>query len=64
MRRDFVRGSLKIEWLDTDEAADYLRLSVNALRIRIHRKQIMAYKLGSRLRFKKSDLDNYMRLSR
>ncbi len=49
-------------WLDTEEAADYLRITVNALRIRIWRKQVAAHKFGNRLRFKKTDLDRYMRL--
>lgn len=51
-------------WLDTEEAADYLRITVNALRIRIWRKQVVAHKLGNRLRFKRIDLDTYMRLYR
>lgn len=54
----------ELDWMNTEEAADYLRISVNALRIRIWRKQILAYKFGNRLRFKKSDLNNYMRLYR
>lgn len=49
-------------WLDTTEAAEFLRISVNALRIRIWRKQIIAHKFGNRLRFKRSDLDRCMRL--
>lgn len=49
-------------WLDTKEAADYLRITVNALRIRIWRKQVTAHKFGNRLRFKRNDLDRYMRL--
>lgn len=43
-------------WLDSREAASYLRLSVNSLRIRVMRGQIPAYRLGKRLRFKRSEL--------
>lgn len=43
-------------WLTTDEAANYLNISSNALRILVHRAKVTAYKLGSMLRFKKSDL--------
>ena len=49
-------------WLNTSEAADYLRISVNALRIKIWRKQIVTRKFGTRLRFKRSELDSHMRL--
>jgi len=44
------------KWFDTDEAANYLRLSPNALRIMVHKAKIRSYKIGRRLRFKKSDL--------
>jgi excisionase family DNA binding protein len=43
--------------LSTNEAAHYLGLTPNALRIRVHRGSIPAYRLGSRLRFRKRDLD-------
>jgi excisionase family DNA binding protein len=43
------------EWLSTEEAAFYLSISANALRIMVHRGQIRAYKLGRRLRFKQQD---------
>ncbi len=43
-------------WLDSKEAASYLRLSVNSLRIRVMRGQIPFYRLGKRLRFKRSEL--------
>lgn len=45
------------EWLTTSEAADdVLRVSENALRIKVHRAQITAHRLGGRLRFRHSDL--------
>ena len=44
------------EWLSTKEAATYLSLTENALRICVHRGQVKAYKFGSRLRFKLIEL--------
>jgi excisionase family DNA binding protein len=43
-------------WLDSHEAASYLRISVNSLRIRVMRGQVPVYRLGKRLRFKRSEL--------
>jgi excisionase family DNA binding protein len=43
------------EWLSTEEAASYLSVSPNALRIMVYRGQIPAYKFGRRLRFKTQD---------
>jgi len=43
------------EWLSTKEAAHYLRLSENALRIMVCRDQIRSHKIGRRLRFQLSD---------
>lgn len=47
-----IRGK---DWLTTEQAAHLLSISSNALRIMVHRGQIVAYKLGRRLRFKTSD---------
>ena len=44
------------EWLSTSEAASYLRITPNALRILVHRGRVQAYKLGSRLKFRLRDL--------
>lgn len=44
------------EWLSTKEAASYLGISANALRILVHRGRVQAHKLGSRLKFKIKDL--------
>jgi excisionase family DNA binding protein len=43
------------KWLSTEEAAEYLSLSANALRIMVHRGQVQAFKLGRRLRFRLKD---------
>lgn len=44
------------EWLTTSEAARYLRVSENALRIKVHRGELAAHRFGCRLRFCRSDL--------
>lgn len=43
------------EWLNSKEAAQLLSISENALRIMVFRRQILAFKFGRRLRFRKSD---------
>lgn len=47
---------IEIEFIGTDEAARYLGVSANALRIMVHREQVRTHRLGRRLRFKVSDL--------
>lgn len=44
-------------WLTADEAAEYLRISVENLRTKVHRGQVKSRTLNGRLRFKKSELD-------
>jgi excisionase family DNA binding protein len=53
----FFENRIVCEWLSTKEAAHYLRVSQNALRIMFHREQVQALKLGSRLRFRLNDLE-------
>ena len=55
-----IENQVNQQWLSTKEAADYLRLTPNALRIKVCRGQIRAYKLGTLLRFKKKDLNNIL----
>lgn len=38
-------------WLTTKKAAAFLGITPNALRIRVHRGQVVAYTLGRHLRF-------------
>ena len=45
-------------WLNAQEAARYLRLSENALRIQIFRGRIPVHRFGRRLRFRLSELDS------
>lgn len=52
----------KDEWFNTEEAAAYLRLTPNALRIRVHRATVKFYKFGSRLRFRKGDLVSLLQI--
>ena len=47
-------------WFNTDEAALFLRISPNALRILVHRAKVKYFKLGRRLRFRQSDLLNVL----
>jgi excisionase family DNA binding protein len=53
-------SSLKIEWLDSEEAAKLLRISVGALRNMTSNGQIPFYKLGSRNRYRKDELENLL----
>lgn len=50
----------KQKWLSTKEAAYYLRISPNALRIMVHRDKVKAYKLGNRLRFLDKDIETLL----
>jgi len=47
---------ISCEWLNTKEAAEFLSITPNALRIWVCRGKIKASRLGKRLRFKLSDL--------
>lgn len=44
------------EWLSSSEAAEYLRISPNAIRIMVCRGKLKSLKLGSRHRFHVNDL--------
>jgi excisionase family DNA binding protein len=51
----FFQNEIESKWLSTLEAADFLRVSENALRIMVHRGQVQSYKFGRRLRFRLAD---------
>lgn len=53
--RTVFENRIEREWLSTEEAAHFLSVSSNALRIMVHRGQIDVYKLGRRLRFSVRD---------
>jgi len=44
------------EWFSTQEAARFLCISENALRICVYRGQIQVFRFGRRLRFRVEDL--------
>ena len=46
---------MRREWLTTKEAAQYLLISENALRIMVHRNQVQVARFGRRLRFRLED---------
>ncbi len=50
----------KEQWYNSREAAKYLSITPNALRILVHRARVKFYKLGSRLRFRKIDLNEVL----
>ena len=54
-RTTLFENRIEREWLSTKEAAHYLCVSENALRIMVHRGQITVFKFGRRLRFKLED---------
>lgn len=56
--------SLKIEWLDSENAAIYLGVSVATLRNMASNGQIPFYKLGRRNRYRKDELESLMLKSR
>jgi excisionase family DNA binding protein len=51
----------KLKWLTTKEAALYLRRSPEAIRVRVHRGTLKAYRDGRELRFLRSDLDKQLK---
>ena len=51
----------RLKWLNTKEAAMYLRVSVGQMRNMVWRQQVKAYRLHNRLRFLRSDLDKLVK---
>jgi len=50
--------------LTAQEAADYLRIPIGSLYVRISKKQLPCTRLGRLLRFKKSELDRLLAANR
>lgn len=48
-------------WLSTKEAARFLGISPNALRILVCRGKVNFFKMGTRLKFSKNDLVNLLK---
>lgn len=59
---DFSPSTLfdNLVWLDSKDAANYLRKTVGALRAAVCRGQIRAYRWQRRLYFKRSELDRML----
>jgi hypothetical protein len=53
----------RLTWLDTEEAATYLRKTANALRIMVYRGYIRPKKFRRRLYFRKVELDRLLESS-
>ena len=53
----------RLVWLDTKEAAKYLRKTANALRLLVNRGHIRARKFRSRLYFRRIELDRLLESS-
>lgn len=53
--KKFFDNKIACEWLSTEEAAHFLSVSANALRIMVYRGQVPVYKFGRRLRFRVED---------
>ncbi len=53
--KSIYENRIEREWLTTKEAAQFLGVSENALRIMVHRGQLSAFKLRRRLRFRLKD---------
>lgn len=51
-----------VRWLTTNEAAQYLRVSISSIKTMIYRGQIRVYKLGRRNRFLRDDLERLITL--
>lgn len=53
---EFFQNRIVCEWLSSAEAALYLGVTQNALRMMVYRRQVKFSKLGRRVRFHISDL--------
>ena len=53
----------RLKWMNSKEAATYIRVSIPHLRNMVWRGQIKCYRLKNRLRFLRSDLDNLLKPS-
>lgn len=53
-----------IEWMNTQEAASYLGITVRTLYRAIDEGKLVAYRMGRVIRIQKPDLESYLRASR
>jgi len=59
--KNLILHSAKSEILTISEAAEFLRISIPALRAKIHRKQLPYIKSGRRIFFLKSSLLDWLK---
>lgn len=52
-----------LTWMTSREAAEYLRISQNNLRVMIYRGKLIPYKFNNRNRFKREELDRLIESS-
>ncbi len=52
----FFENKIEPEYITTKRAADFFGISENALRIKVCRGQVPAYRFGRSLRFKMSEI--------
>ncbi|MCC7406030.1 MAG: helix-turn-helix domain-containing protein [Bdellovibrionales bacterium] len=57
---EFFENRIVREWLSTQDAASYLGVTPNALRILVCRGKVRSYKLGRRLKFHLRDLKSLL----
>ncbi|MBT4792676.1 MAG: helix-turn-helix domain-containing protein [Halobacteriovoraceae bacterium] len=50
-------------WMTTEDTAKYLRKTVNAIRIMVHRRVLRARKFRNRLYFRREELDELLESS-
>lgn len=60
MPSELFQNQIVCEWLTSTEAARYLGISENALRIMVYRRQVKFQKLGRRLRFNVRDISELL----
>ncbi len=64
MTKDSNVAAANTTLLTAQEAADYLRIPIGSLYVRISKKQLPCTRLGRLLRFKKSELDRLLAANR
>lgn len=57
----FENLAVSTVWLSTLDAAKFLGISPNALRILVCRGRVKFYKLGRRLKFSRTDLESLLK---
>ena len=59
-RKEDLGGEVVIDLMTMDEAAHYLRVTLDTLRAWKKRKLLAYYKIGGRYMFKKKDIDSFV----